>query len=239
MIRENEYTIKSRVRFSEIDHTRRMTLPAIINYFQDSSIFQSESIGYGLEFLEKKKRAWVLSAWQIVINRYPKLGEEISVSTWACGFKGVCGDRNFCMKDAKGKITACANSLWVYMDIQRGRPAKPETEEIKSYGVSEPLAMETAPRKIALLENMTESPSFPVRKYHIDTNEHVNNCQYIQMAEELYEGEQPIRQVRAEYKKSAVYKDIIVPKVGREAKRTVVELCGVKGQAFAVVEFKA
>lgn len=239
MTRANEYTITGRVRFSEIDHTRRMTLPAIINYFQDSSIFHSESIGYGLDFLAEKKRAWMLSAWQIIISRYPVLGEEIRVSTWATGFKGICGDRNFCMRDRQGEIVACANSLWVYMDIEKGRPAKPGEEEIESYGVSEPLEMEAAPRKIVLPEQMTEVSPFPVRKYHIDTNEHVNNCQYIQMAKEVYEGDGPVRQVRAEYKRSAVYKDIIVPKVGKEADRTVVELCGRDGQTFAAVEFRA
>ncbi len=205
MTRVNEYTIRSRVRFSEIDHTRKMTLPGIINYFQDCSIFQSEEIGYGLEYLNKQKKAWMLSAWQIVIERYPKLGEEITVSTWASGFKGICGDRNFCMRDEAG----------------------------------EPLGMERAPRKIDIPENMTELQSFPVRRYHIDTNEHVNNCQYVQMAKEVYEGEEPIRQVRAEYKKSAVYNDIIMPRAGREDNRTVVELCNVKGQTFATVEFRA
>ena len=237
MTRANEYTIKGRVRFSEIDHSRKMTLPAVINYFQDSSIFHSESIGHGLEFLGKINRAWMLSAWQIVIDRYPRLGEDISVSTWASGFKGICGDRNFCMKDGQNKMIACANSLWVYMDIKKGRPVKPDAEEIKAYGVSEPLEMKAVPRKIELPENMAEAASFPVCKYHIDTNEHVNNCQYIQMAKELYEGE-PVRQVRAEYKKSAVYKDIIVPRVGRDTGLTVVELCGIEGQTFAAVEFR-
>lgn len=239
MTRVNEYTIRSRVRFSEIDHTRKMTLPGIINYFQDCSIFQSEEIGYGLEYLNKQKKAWMLSAWQIVIERYPKLGEEITVSTWASGFKGICGDRNFCMRDEAGEITACANSMWVYMDLQKGRPAKPEADEVEAYGVSKPLGMERAPRKIDIPENMTELQSFPVRRYHIDTNEHVNNCQYVQMAKEVYEGEEPIRQVRAEYKKSAVYNDIIMPRAGREDNRTVVELCNVKGQTFATVEFRA
>lgn len=238
MTRVNEYTIRSRVRFSEIDHTRKMTLPGIINYFQDCSIFQSEEIGYGLEYLNKQKKAWMLSAWQIVINRYPELGEEISVSTWASGFKGICGDRNFCMRDEAGKTAACANSLWVYMDLQKGRPVKPGTDEMEAYGVSEPLVMENALRKIELPEKMTELPSFPVRRYHIDTNEHVNNCQYVQMAKEAYEGEAPIKQVRVEYKKSAVYNDIIVPRAGREDNRTVVELCSKEGQTFAAVEFR-
>ena len=36
-MRDNQYTIDGRIRFSEVDHTRRITLPGIVNYFQDSS----------------------------------------------------------------------------------------------------------------------------------------------------------------------------------------------------------
>jgi len=52
------YTFESRVRFSEADHTELLTLPGLVNYFQDCSTFQSEDIGYGVESL-KKKRAGV------------------------------------------------------------------------------------------------------------------------------------------------------------------------------------
>lgn len=238
MTRENMYTIDSRIRFSEIDHTRKITLPAIINYFQDCSIFQSEEIGYGFEYLKEHHTAWVLSSWQIEIRRYPVLGEEIHVSTWATGFKGICGDRNFCMTDADGEIVACANSLWVYMDLKKGRPVKPPKEEIAAYGVSEPIEMESVSRKIEPVKEAVELPSFPVRKYHIDTNEHVNNCQYVQMAKEALEDGKEVKRMRAEYKKSAVYKDTIFPRVGTQEDRTVVELCDEAGKPYAVVEFK-
>ncbi len=49
------YAFDSRVRYSEIDHQGTMTLPALINYFQDCSTFQSEDIGVGLEVLREKK----------------------------------------------------------------------------------------------------------------------------------------------------------------------------------------
>ena len=39
--KEYKYMIDGRVRFSEIDHTRKITVPSIINYFQDCSTFQS------------------------------------------------------------------------------------------------------------------------------------------------------------------------------------------------------
>ena len=51
---------------------------------------------------------------------------------------------------------------------------------------------------------------FPVRRYHIDTNEHVNNCQYVQMAMEMLPGDINVRQLRVDYKKSAVLGDMTV-----------------------------
>ncbi len=48
------YTFDRRVRYSEIDHHGTMKLPALINYFQDCSTFQSEDIGQGLEVLKRE-----------------------------------------------------------------------------------------------------------------------------------------------------------------------------------------
>lgn len=238
MRRNNEYSFDGRIRFSEIDHTERITLPGIINYFQDCSIFQSEELGLGIAYLKEHKRAWVLSSWQIVIERYPGLSEEVKVSTWATEFKGMFGNRNFCMRDKDGNVAAYANSLWVYMDMEKGRPTRPEAHEIEVYGEGQALEMEYASRKIELPGEFTELLGIPVRKYHIDTNEHVNNCQYVQMAKEALEEERDIRQVRVEYKKSAVYKDIIIPKTAREEERVVVKLCDTEDKPYAVVEFK-
>ena len=233
MQRDNQYTFKSRVRFSEVDHTKRITLPGIVNYFQDCSTFQSEELGLGVDHFAKYKRAWILSAWQVVIDRYPSLGEEISVST-----NGLYGLRNFCMEDEGRQMTACANSVWVYMDIEKGRPAKPGEDETKAYGEGEPLKMEYAPRKIALAKDAEPMDAFPVRKYHIDTNEHVNNCQYVQMALEVLKERMEVRQLREEYKRSAVYGDVIYPRTAYEKDRTVVELCDEAGKPYAVVELK-
>ena len=46
------YTFESRVRFSEVDATEKLTLPAVVNYFQDCTTFQSEELGRGIEALK-------------------------------------------------------------------------------------------------------------------------------------------------------------------------------------------
>ena len=68
-MRDNQYTTEGRIRFSEVDHTRRITLPGIVNYFQDCSTFQSEDLGLGIMHCSERKRAWILSSWQVVVER--------------------------------------------------------------------------------------------------------------------------------------------------------------------------
>ena len=232
------YEFGGRVRYIEIDHTWKMTLPALINYFQDCSTVHSEEVGLGMGRLKADRKAWVLSYWQVIVERYPELGERIVTGTFPTEFKGLYGNRNFYMKDEQGKQLACANSIWVFMDLEKGRPTRPAKEHIEPYGTEEPLDMPYEGRKILMPEECEDMEPFPVRRYHIDTNEHVNNCQYVQMALEVLPREMSAGQLRVDYKKSAVLGDIIYPKVSREAERTVVELCDAEGKPYAVVELK-
>ena len=238
MEREHGYELKGRVRYSEIDHRGTLTLPGLINYFQDCTTFHSEDLGLGDAFLKREKKSWVLSYWQVVIDRYPNMCENITVGTFATKFNGFFGDRNFYLLDGAGTRIACANSIWVFMDLEKGRPCRPKPEWIEGYGTGEPLAMEYEDRKILLPEHFEEKEPFPVRKYHIDTNEHVNNCQYVQMAMEMVPRDLEVRRLRVDYKKSAVYGDMIFPRLSRETERTVVELCGGDGKPYAVVEMR-
>ena len=69
-------------------------------------------------------------------------------------------------------------------------------------------------------------------------NEHVNNCQYVQMALESLPKDKEVHQMRVEYKKSAVYGDMIYPRIAAEDDRTVVELCDENAKPYAVIEFR-
>ena len=143
------YCTKGRIRYSECGEDNKVKISSIINYFQDCTTENSEQLGVGHAYLVEKKRAWILNSWQISITRRPEVGEKIEVSTWATGFKGVFGPRDFVMKTAEGEELVCAHSLWVYIDTETGRPVKPNEDEIRVYDVDEPLKLETASRKIS------------------------------------------------------------------------------------------
>ena len=231
------YTWESRVRFSEIGEDKRLTLDGILNYFQDSSTFHSEDIGNGMEVVESLHRVWVLSSWQIVVNEYPKIGERIKLGTWPYDFNRFLGGRNFIMYGDNGRVLAYANSLWTYLNSENGRPARVDDRILELYTLEPKYEMDYADRKITLPEEMTAQNAFPVEVYHLDTNHHVNNGQYVKMAGAYLPKEFEIAQMRAEYKKSALLGDMIYPKVAVEEDKVVVSLDDEAGNAFTVVEF--
>lgn len=231
------YTWNSRVRFSEIGEDKKLTLDSILNYFQDSSTFHSEDVGNGMDTVESLKRVWVLSSWQIVVNEYPAMGEQIKLGTWPYDFKGFFGGRNFIMYGNDGRVLAYANSLWTYLNSENGRPARVDEQIASLYEIEPKYDMDYADRKIALPEEMTMQKSFPVEVYHLDTNHHVNNGQYVRMAGLYLPNDFEIAQMRAEYKKSAVLGNIIFPAVYQTEEKVIVSLNDETGNPFAIVEF--
>ena len=136
-----------------------------------------------------------------------------------------------------GRVLAYANSLWTYLNSENGRPVRVEEEVVSKYQLEPKYDMKYADRKITLPEEMEEKESFPVEIYHLDTNHHVNNGQYVKMAGAYLPKGFEIAQMRAEYKKSALLGDMIYPKVAVEADKVVVSLDDEAGNAFTVVEF--
>lgn len=232
------YQFDSRIRYSEVNSRRELSLGGMINYFQDCSLFHSEAVGLGLEHLKEKGRAWLLSAWQVEIRRRPRFGEKITAQTWAYDFQSFYGYRNFSLSGEQGERMVTANTIWVYIDTGTGHPARIDGEELAGYTLEERLPMDYAPRKIALPGNVEEREAFAVRSHYLDTNGHVNNGQYVELAQDyLPEGFEP-GSMRAEYKMQARLGDAVIPWTHREGDVFTVALCSPEKKPYAVVEFK-
>ncbi len=232
------YRMKGRIRYSECGPDNKLTLSSLLNYFQDCTSENSQLLGVGVEYMKERQKAWVVFSWQIEVERYPSCSEEIVVETWATGFRGIMGPRDFCMKTADGEVLARASSIWVFVDANTGKPAKPEPRDLEHYTTGAPQEMEPVSKRIQVPESLILVDTFPVRKYHIDTNNHVNNVQYIRMAEGVVPEGYVVNRIRVEYKNPAVLGDDIVMKCVNEGERIVVELLDKNDKVFVIVEFR-
>ena len=161
----------------------------------------------------------------------------MTISTWPYDFRNVFGYRNFLMTDENGNRLAWANSIWVYTDTSNGRAVRVPQSEHEAYQFSERLDMEYAPRKIRTEGKGRKEASVLVMKHHLDTNNHVNNGQYVLIAAECLPDGLQIAQMRAEYKHPAELDDIIVPEVFENGGVYTVVLRSEDDKVFAVVEF--
>ncbi len=228
------YSFDSRIRYSEVDEDKKLSVSGIINYFQDCSTFQSEDIGLGFDFLESHNRAWVLNAWQIVIKEIPRFGEKVTIGTWPYGFQSFIGYRNFVLLNERQERLAYANSVWAYLDTATGKFAKAGGYELERYKLEEKLDMDYADRKIKLADGGVSTAPIIVTEHQIDTNHHMNNQEYVKLALDLVEVKSP-HQIRVEYKKSALLGDTIYPRILMDGGEKTVVLADEEGKPYAVV----
>ena len=89
-----------------------------------------------------------------------------------------------------------------------------------------------------LPEQLQEKEPFAVHKFHLDTNQHVNNGKYILMAQEYLPAGFSVEKLRVEYKKSAVYGDTIFPYVTFEENCVVAALCDEQKRPYVIIELE-
>ena len=231
------YQLNSKVRYSEADSNEKLTYAALLNYFQDSSTLHSETLGASGQSLYENNMAWILSFWQICIEDMPKLSEEIVVSTWPYDTKGLFGMRNFCMETVDGKRLASANSIWVLINTETGRPLRIPAEVSVMYPDEPKLEMDYCERKIAIPFEYEEKEPIRVPGYFIDTNRHMNNGKYVMVAEEYLPEDFSVKEIRVEYKKAAVLNDVLYPRVTVTENDVTVVLVDEAGSPYATVLF--
>ena len=217
-----------------------LKIESLTALFQDVTCFQGEEIGVGFEYLEPMGQAWILNSWQIDVKRFPEFNEKITIGTFPTGFRSFIGTRNFIVKDENDETIVMANSVWTFMDMVKMRPAKVTEEFIQKYTLEEPLPMEYADRKIVLPESeewiVTEKEPIKVREHYLDSNMHVNNGQYVQIAAGFLPKGVKHNQMRVEYRNQARLGDMIIPVVYNKDSDCIVALCDTEKKPYAIVE---
>lgn len=231
------YSFESRIRFSEVDETGHLTIASVINYFQDCTIFHAEEVGLGIEHYARIHKIWVLSTWQIQVNRFPKVCEKVTITTYPYAFKGFLGYRNFTITDEKGDICIVADSTWVYLDTLQNRPSRIIPLDVEPYGTLFKLEMDYKKGKIQLESNMDKFEPLPVLPSYVDGNHHMNNGQYVNIAQKYLPDFFYPTHLRVEYRNAAKEGDILHPMISSSESRCVVVLADEDEKPYAVMEF--
>ncbi len=234
------FQFKSKVRYSEIDQKGNLNIVSLINYLQDCAAFHSESIGHGLYQLNDNSQGWYITSWQLKIHSLPGYASNITISTWPYDMKGMIAKRNFIVENEAKERLVSADSIWVLMNIEKGHPERIPDEAISAYNIEPPLSEEWKGRRIALFEkdSFFEAGKLTVEPVHLDTNHHMNNAYYVEIARDVLPKDKKIFGIRVEYKQPAVLGDTICVRMSEKDLCYQVLLENPEGKLFSAVEFE-
>lgn len=232
------YSMLNRISYSMIDEAGTLSIPSIVDFFQDCCLFHSHDAGLTIPIIQQRHKAWLISSWHIIFKRRPAMGEIVKISTWAYEFKTIYGRRNFLLESSGNETLAFANSHWFLFDSQNGHPIRPDDEEICTFGTEKKYDMEYLSRHITIPEGEKPAGQTTVSQTQLDTNHHMNNGEYVRTACGYLPIGYPVAELRVEYKNAAHIGDTLNISTTETTSCFYVILRSRSGELCAVTEFK-
>ncbi len=166
------------LRTCNCDLNGKWKLSDMLAFMQEGSGMHSFLLGCGRDTMLAENIVWVLSRTELVIDRYPAVGETIRMETFPTNNKRWFFPRSFIMYDEQDQMIAKANTLWLLMDVVERKMASPEAALQYLPDNSDLEAPLPFPGNIAVVEGQAKvSHRAPVYS-DIDVNQHVNNTRY-------------------------------------------------------------
>lgn len=201
------------VHYYEVNHNKEVLFTSLMNYFGDISNYQSEQRKVGIEYMNEQGIAWVIFKWDINVKRYPKYGEKVKVTTEPFSFRKFYAYRKFTVKDESGNVIVTADSVWMLIDCNKRKPLRITNAMYEAYGLTIEDNEEIKIKKLRSPEEFDGEKHFYVRYSDIDTNNHVNNVNYVAWAIESVPEEimsnYKLSNVIVTYEKETYYGDMV------------------------------
>lgn len=182
----------------------RCRLDAMARWLQD--IAYADLVDAGFE----GRGAWVVRRTRIRAERFPRFAEELTLRTWCSGLGRFSAERRTSIRGQSAQVDSV--SLWICLDLDRGRPMRFPSDFIEAY--SESASGRDANVRLRHPEPPEGAASSPwrFRAAEIDPAGHVNNSHYwVPLEEELATGPEPERiDAEVEYRDPATAGDALL-----------------------------
>ena len=175
------YEYVSRVHYDDIDRHLSLSLRGAIRQMQEAAAVDSGRCGYGLKDIPRTRVVWAVVEWRVRLLEQCSWAEHIRVRTWPKSMERAIGERNFEILDDREARVAVGESKWILINADTGRAACITPEIAQAYDLE---AREVFEEPTDLQPPQTRELAFsytPMRR-DIDTNGHVNNLVYLDLA---------------------------------------------------------
>lgn len=192
MFGENSYSETFETKYGEGDCLGRIRPAILMRYVEHVALKHSALLGVTEEFNRSYRMVFLIAKQAIEFTRMPRAGETLTFVTEPEHSKRITFRRVTVIYDAQGIEVACVDSIWVLMDIGTHKLLR------RSPVAFDKTYQENIPRSVEMKITKEEMPVLcgeVTASYALcDTNGHVNNVNYFDIACNLLPLEQLTKQ---------------------------------------------
>ena len=171
-------TVELRAMPSMCDENSLMSIPAILDMFQDVAGIHAESVGIGALELEKRGLFWIVSKIRIRISSRPVVQDMLEAVTWIQPAERVSCERDWALyKD--GEQLAYVRSIWAALRRDNFRPGHMTDFYPDVDSTMEPPDDIPFTRMGKNFDGAEPIGEYRIRSVDIDRGGHMNNVNYV------------------------------------------------------------
>lgn len=234
------YSIDNIVTTSTCDKDGNLKLFSAFQMMQDCSEMWIDSEPTVKAFFEESGMTQLLASRQVEIVRVPKYKERLKTVTTVFEVKPMFGFRNTFIYDADGNVCYKTLSMGAFVDRSTGRLQRIPQDVLSSVNIDPKKDMTYGERRIIVPKEaeFKVHESLAVTRNDIDYNGHMNNANYIRIANEYLTEGYKYNNVRVEFKIPARLGQSLVPQTLSTADGTFFVELSLDGKTSTLIEFK-
>lgn len=180
------YSENFKVTLPDVGENNCLTNKGILRMLQEIACTHSATRGFGVNDTHSTGLGWIILNWKLQVFSRPVWNTKLKINTWSSSQSLLFFTRDFEVFDEYNNLIAIATSKWVLFDIKKGSLAKITDdfkamyEEVDKHVFDKPVI-----EKLKEPENSQMVSGYTVQKRDIDTNHHVNNLIYLDLAYEV------------------------------------------------------
>lgn len=172
------------IQYVDIDSTAKLSDYGLLKYLQEIACLHADFKGFGLKDTPTNRLAWIILNWKIEVFSRPLWNTTIHINTWASKIDNISCHRDFEVLDSHGNRLAIASSRWVLLNIDSHHISKITPDIRSAFEPILPSVFNSDFEKIEEPNTFDNIFEYTILKRDIDTNEHLNNLNYIMLAKE-------------------------------------------------------
>ena len=153
---------------------------ALVGHIIEVATLHANSWGVGYAHLIKHNQAWVLSRVTVEMQRYPRVDEHYTITTWIEDYNSYFSQRNFEIQDAEGHSLGFVRTIWMVIDLAKRTGADIADLSYLHENVSNrpcPIEPQERLRPLSGGETTTHRVSYT----DCDFNRHMNTVRYVEL----------------------------------------------------------